>query len=225
MQYEVRGGNLPYIVCQLSRGESLVAETGAMSWFTENIAVETKGRGGLGKMMGRMFSGESMFQNIYSAAKGDGEIAFASKFPGTIHVLELHPGEDFVIQKGAFLASERSVQSEVFFQKKLSAGFFGGEGFIMQRVFGQGAVFLEVDGALEEKVLASGERFYIDTGYLLGMDSSCTMQIEATGNVKSMMFGGEGFFNTVVEGPGRVWLQSMPIAQLAGLFQMGGASR
>lgn len=221
MRYEIKGGNLPYLVCYLENGEGVVTEAGGMAWHSENISVDTKGRGGLGKMFGRAFSGESMFQNIYTAHGGPGEIAFASSFPGMILPVEISSVRELIVQKKAFLASETSVNTEVYFQKKLGAGFFGGEGFIMQRVFGHGLVFLEVDGAIEEKELGVAEKLIIDTGYLLAMDSTCRMDIVSAGNLKSMVFGGEGFFNTVISGPGKVYLQSMPINKLMSLMNFG----
>lgn len=218
MKYEIKGDNLPYVICYLENGESIVSESGAMAWHSPNMEVETKGRGGLGKMFGRAFSGESMFQNIYTARSGQGEIAFASSFPGLILAINIDASNELIVQKKAFLASEESVETEVTFQRKLGAGFFGGEGFIMQRVYGNGIVFLEVDGSIEERELASGERIIIDTGYLLAMDSTCSMDIIKAGNMKSMLFGGEGLFNTVITGPGKVYLQTMPISNLLSLI-------
>lgn len=218
MEYEIKGNNLPYVICYLESGESIVSEAGAMAWHSSNMEVETKGRGGIGKMFGRAFSGESMFQNIYTPRSGRGEIAFASSFPGLILAIDLSGGKDLVVQKRAFLASEVGVDTEIFFQKKLGAGFFGGEGFIMQRLYGNGTAFLEVDGSIEERILASGEKIIIDTGYLLAMDSTCSMDIVSAGNMKSMIFGGEGFFNTVINGPGKVYLQTMPLNHLLSLI-------
>lgn len=218
MQYEVRGGDLPVVVCRLAQGESIVSEAGAMSWYTDGIVVETKGRGGLGKMFGRAFAGEKMFQNIYTAKKGPGEIAFASSFPGSILAYEVSGGNELIVQKKAFLASEEGVETEVFFQRKLGTGFFGGEGFIMQRLYGRGLAFLEIDGSLQLYELEAGQRLIVDTGYLVAMSTTCSMDIQSTGNMKTMFFGGEGIFNTVVTGPGKVYLQTMPINKLFGLF-------
>ncbi|MGF0040566.1 TIGR00266 family protein [Peptoniphilaceae bacterium SGI.131] len=222
MQYEVRGGDLPVVVCRLAQGESVVSEAGAMSWYTDGIAVETKGRGGLGKMFGRAFSGEKMFQNIYTARSGPGEIAFASSFPGSILAYEVSPANELIVQKRAFLASEESVETEVSFQRKIGVGFFGGEGFIMQRLYGKGLAFLEIDGSLQLYELEAGQKLIIDTGYLVAMSPTCSIDIQSTGNMKTMFFGGEGFFNTVVTGPGKVYLQTMPISKLFGLFPSTG---
>lgn len=178
--------------------------------------METTTGGGIGKMFGRVFSGESMFINRYTAQGGTGLIAFASSFPGDIRAFEIAPGQEIVAQKSAFLASTAGVEMSVFFQKRISSGFFGGEGFIMQRLSGNGTVFLEFDGHIKEYELAPGQQIVVDTGYLAAMTAGCSIDIQTVPGVKNMLFGGEGIFNTVITGPGRVWLQSMPVAQLAG---------
>ena len=178
--------------------------------------METTG-GGIGKMFGRMFSGESMFTNTYTAQQ-DGEIAFASSFPGEILAINLTPGKSIIAQKKAFLACEPGVEMSVFFQKKFGKGLFGGEGFIMQKFTGSGLVFLEVDGAIKEYVLAPGEKKVMDTGHLVMMDDTCKMDIERIAGVKNALFGGEGLFNTVVTGPGKIVIQTMPISKAAGVI-------
>ena len=180
------------------------------------FTMETTG-GGIGKMFGRMFSGESMFTNTYTAQQ-DGEIAFASSFPGQILAINLTPGKSIIAQKKAFLACEPGVEMSVFFQKKFGKGLFGGEGFIMQKFTGSGLVFLEVDGAIKEYVLAPGEKKVMDTGHLVMMDETCKMDIERISGVKNALFGGEGLFNTVVTGPGRIVIQTMPISKAAGVI-------
>lgn len=209
------GEPLPVVICDVDAGQSLISEKGAMSWMSPNMLMETQGTGGLGKMMGRMFSGESMFQNKYTAQGGPGQIAFASSFPGSIKALNIAPGNEMVVQKTAFLASETSVELSVFFQKRLGAGFFGGEGFIMQRLSGQGTAFIEIDGYVCEYTLAQGQSMIVDTGYLAALDASCSIDIKTVGGVKNALLGGEGLFNTVVTGPGRIWLQTMPISNVA----------
>ena len=216
MQYEIIGGNLPAVLCRLTRGEKLICEAGGMSWMDGVFTMETTG-GGIGKMFGRMFSGESMFTNTYTAQQ-DGEIAFASSFPGQILAINLTPGKSIIAQKKAFLACEPGVEMSVFFQKKFGKGLFGGEGFIMQKFTGSGIVFLEVDGAIKEYVLAPGEKKIMDTGHLVMMDDTCKMDIERIAGVKNALFGGEGLFNTVVTGPGRIVIQTMPIAKAAGII-------
>ena len=214
MQYKIIGDNFPTVICNLNAGEKMITESGAMAWMSPNMKMETVG-GGVKKALGRMFSGDTLFQNHYTAQGGPGEIAFASSFPGKIVPIELKPGMEFIVQKSAFLASETGVNLDIFFRKKLGAGLFGGEGFIMQKLSGQGICFIEIDGALHEYTLAAGQSIVIDTGYLAGMDATCTMDIQSVPGVKNMLLGGEGIFNTVVHGPGRVLLQSMPINAVA----------
>ncbi|MBQ9374277.1 MAG: TIGR00266 family protein [Oscillospiraceae bacterium] len=214
MQYTILGNDLPVVTCNLAPGESMITERGSMSWMSPNMKMETAA-GGLGKAFGRMFSGEAIFQNIYTAQGGPGMIAFASSFPGSIRAVQITPGRDVIAQKAAFLASERSVELSVHFQKKLGAGFFGGEGFIMQRLSGSGIAFLEIDGAAIEYDLAPGQQMIVDTGYLAMMDATCSMDIQTVPGLKNKFFGGEGFFNTVITGPGRIVLQTMPISGVA----------
>ncbi len=199
----------------MEANEMMITEKGAMSWMSPNMKMETVG-GGMGKMFGRMFSGESMFVNHYTAMGGPGMIAFASSFPGSIRAFDIKPGQDIICQKTAFLASTSKVELSVFFQKKASAGFFGGEGFIMQKLSGDGVAFVEFDGYIKEYQLSAGQSIVVDTGYLAAMDASCSIEIQKVPGVKNMLFGGEGVFNTVITGPGRVLLQSMPIGQMAG---------
>ena len=146
-------------------------------------------------------------------------IAFASSFPGSIRAFEIAPGQEIVAQKKAFLASSSGVELSVFFQKKIGSGLVGGEGFIMQKLSGQGMAFLEFDGFVKEYDLQPGQQMIIDTGYLAAMTASCSMDVQSVSGLKNMFFGGEGFFNTVVTGPGHIWLQTMPVFQLAGALR------
>ena len=214
MQYTVLGNDLPAVSCNLAPGESMITERGSMCWMSPNMQMETAA-GGLGKAFGRMFSGEAIFQNIYTAQGGPGMIAFASSFPGSIRPIQIGPGREVIAQKSAFLASERGVQLSVHFQKKLGAGLFGGEGFIMQRLSGNGIAFLEIDGAAIEYDLQPGQQMIVDTGYLAYMDATCFMDIQTVPGLKNKLFGGEGLFNTVITGPGRIVLQTMPISGVA----------
>lgn len=214
MRYEITGTPLPVATCYLANGESIKTQQGAMSWMSPNMEMSTNAGGGLGKMFSRALSGESMFQNVYTARGGEGMIAMASAFPGDIKAINVS-AMPIVAQKSAFMASEAGVNMEIFFQKKIGAGFFGGEGFIMQKFTGQGIVFLEFDGSIIEKQLAPGEVMLIDTGCLAAMEATCSIDIQMVSGVKNVLFGGEGFFNTRVTGPGKVWLQSMPVSSLA----------
>lgn len=213
MKYELKGGSFPVVVCQLADGEKMVTEKGSMVWMSPNMEMGTAG-GGLGKMFSKAFSGESMFQNIYTA-RGAGMIAFGSSFPGCILPLDIQPGRDYIMQKQAFLAAEESVELSIHFNKKLGAGFFGGEGFIMQRLSGHGTAFVEVDGELVEYTLAPGQSMMIDTGNVLGFESTVSIDIQQVKGLKNKLLGGEGFFNTVLTGPGKIWLQTMPISGVA----------
>lgn len=215
MRYEIHGEPLPVVVCYVSPGETLVTERGSMSWMTPSMKMETSTNGGIGKALGRMLSGDSIFQNKYTAAGEEGMIAFASSFPGSIRALDIAPGNNMIVQKSAFLASEEDVTLSLHFQKKLGSGLFGGEGFIMQKLSGRGTAFIEIDGSAMEYELLSGQSMVIDTGYLAAMSESCSMEIQTVPGVKNMIFGGEGVFNTVVTGPGKIILQTMPISNVA----------
>ena len=205
---------MPVVICDLEAEETMITEKGAMSWMTPNMKMETSG-GGAGKMLGRMFSGESLFQNRYTSQGGAGQIAFASSFPGSILAFEIAPGKEIICQKSAFLASEAGVELSVAFQKKLGSGFFGGEGFIMQRLSGNGMAFVEIDGHVKEYTLEAGQTMVIDTGYLAAMENTCKMDIVTVKGLKNKLLGGEGFFNTVVSGPGKIYIQTMPVNQMA----------
>lgn len=215
MDYEIQGKPYPVAIMNLEAGESVVCQRGAMTWMSSNMEMQTKG-GGIGKMLGRALSGDSMFQNTYTAKGGPGMIAFASTVPGEIMEIEMAPGRDIVAQKSAFLASSPSVSFEMFFQKKLGAGFFGGEGFIMQRFSGTGTLLLEIDGSLISYELQAGQSMLVDTGNLAAMDATCSIDIQTVKGIGNMLLGGEGLFNTKVTGPGRVWMQTMPLSNLAG---------
>ncbi len=213
MNYKIEGGNLPVLLVQLEAGEQMVCEGGSMSWMDDEIEMKTEG-GGVGKMFGRMFTGESLFQNRYVANRA-GEIAFASSFPGSIRAIEVTPDKPVIAQKSAFLASYGNIDISVFFQKKLKAGVFGGEGFLMQKFSGNGIVFIEIDGSAVEYDIPAGDCKIIDTGYLACMDGTCSIDTRTVKGVKNVLFGGEGLFNTVVNGPGHIVLQTMPIVKTA----------
>ena len=211
MQYNIIGGSFPVVECRVEQGEPMITEKGSMVWMSPNMEMKTSGAGGLG----RMFSGESMFQNVYTAEGGPGEISFASSFPGSILALQITPDKPIIVQKRAFLACEPTVELSVYFQKKFGAGLFGGEGFIMQKLSGSGMAFIEIDGHAVEYELKAGEEKILATGYLAMMDATCSMDIVTVAGLKNKLLGGEGFFNTVVKGPGKVIVQTMPAAKLA----------
>ena len=197
MRYEIKGTPFPVVICQLENGEQMVTERGSMVWMSPNMEMQTHG-GGLGRMFSKMFSGESMFQNIYTA-HGAGMIAFGSSFPGQIKEIAITPGHDMILQKSAFLAAVPGVELSIHFNQRLGAGLFGGEGFIMQRLSGSGMAFAEIDGTLVEYDLQPGQQ----------------MEIRQVPGMKNKLLGGEGLFNTVLTGPGRIWLQTMPISGVA----------
>ncbi len=219
MRYEILGDTLPVVICHLENGESMINEGGSMSWMSPNMHMQTTSNGGVGKALGRMFAGERIFQNIYTAQGGPGMIAFASSFPGSIKPFQIAPGQEIVFQKSAFLAGESGVTLSVHFNKKLGAGLFGGEGFIMQKVSGSGIAFAEFDGHVVEYDLAAGQQIVVDTGHLAAMDARCSMDIQTVKGAKNVLFGGEGLFLTNITGPGRVWLQTMPLSNVAAVLR------
>ena len=215
IRYEIEGGHLPVVICYPQAGQTLCTESGAMSWMSANMHMDTNTGGGLKKAFGRLLSGESIFLNEYTAMNGEGMIAFASSFPGSIIPYQVTPGNGIIVQKRGFLAMEKGLELSMFFQKKLGKGFFGGEGFIMQRISGNGMVFLEIDGHCKTYELRAGQSIIVDTGYLAAMSESCTMDIETVKGAKNIFLGGEGLFHTRITGPGRVYLQSMPVIHTA----------
>ena len=215
IRYEIEGGSLPVVICYPEQGQSLCTESGAMSWMSPNMRMDTNTGGGFRKALGRMFSGESVFLNEYTAEGGRGMIAFASSFPGSIIPCQVTPGNGIIVQKRSFLAMEKGLDLSVAFQKRLGKGLFGGEGFIMQRITGNGLVFLEIDGYCKKYELRAGQSILVDTGYLAAMSESCTMDIQAVQGAKNIFLGGEGLFHTRVTGPGTVYLQSMPLSHTA----------
>ncbi len=217
MNYEIKGDTFPVLICHLQRGEGVVTQGGGMSWMSPQIKMSTSS-GGFSKAIGRMFSGESAFYNIYKAQQ-DGEfIAFAASMPGTIQAFEISHGNEMIFQKSAFLASEEGVETSVHFSKKFGAGLFGGEGFIMQKISGQGLVFAEFDGHVEKYELERGQKIIVDTGNLAAMSATCSLDTVEVQGLKNVIFGGEGLFNTVITGPGTVWLQTMTAADLANVI-------
>ena len=213
MQYEIMGGAFPVVVCRLETGEQMRTEKGSMVWMDPVMQMETKG-GGVGKMLGKLVSGESMFQNIYTA-QAPGMIAFGSSFPGKILPIQIAPGQELIVQKMGFLASEMGVDLSVFFNQKLGGGFFGGEGFIMQKLSGQGMAFIECDGEFMQYQLAPGQSMIVDTGNVLAFSAGVTLEVNRVKGAKNIVFGGEGLFNTKLTGPGTIWLQTMPLANVA----------
>lgn len=215
MKYEVKGEPFPVVVCNMGANESVKCQAGAMAWMTPNMEMKTQS-GGLGKMFGKALTGEALFENVYTAQGGEGMIAFTTGVPGKILAVSLEGGKTIVAQKKSFLASSTTVEMETTFQKKFGAGLLGGEGFVMQKFSGSGDLFLEIDGSMIEYDLAPGQVMLVDTGSLAVMEGTVQMDIETVkGGLGNKLVGGEGFFNTKLTGPGKIWLQTMPVSQLA----------
>ena len=225
MEAKIVGDMLPAVVCKLKKGESVITENGGMSWMDDSLEMKTTTNGGIMKGIGRAFAGESIFMNVYTANEDDAEIAFSSSFPGQILEFDLKEGETIIAQKRAFLCSEKTVDIKMQFRKKLGAGFFGGEGFIMQKITGPGKVYLEIDGNVIKRELKEGEKIKVDNGYVAAMTQDVKLDIETVKGVKNILFGGEGLFVTSLKGPGTVYLQTMPVSKLASLLYLGGAQR
>lgn len=215
MRYEIEGGNLPVVICYPEAGQTLCTERGSMSWMSPNMEMQTNTGGGIKKALGRLFAGESIFLNEYTPRNGSGMIAFASSFPGSIIPFEVTPDNGIIVQKRGFLAMEKGLNLSVYLQERIGTGFFGGEGFIMQKITGSGLAFIEIDGHCKEYQLAADESMIVDTGYVAAMSESCTMDIQSVKGVKNALFGGEGIFHTRITGPGKVYIQSMPVINTA----------
>ena len=216
MQYRIEGGSLPAVIINLNPGETIVSEVGGRTWSRGPILTETKG-GSAGKAFGRLLTGESLFMSHYTA-QGPAEIAFTSSFPGRIVARELQAGQSVICQKSAFLCATAGVELSAYVQKKIGAGLVGGEGFIMQKVTGPGLAFFEFDGYCPEYDLAPGEELTCDTGVLAMMDETCTMDVRMVKGAKNLLLGGEGLVDTVIIGPGKVFLQTMTDADIAKLI-------
>ncbi|MDL2235201.1 TIGR00266 family protein [Christensenellaceae bacterium OttesenSCG-928-L17] len=216
MQYRIFGDNLPAVEIQLNPGESIYTESGGMSWMSEGMQMETNAKGGVMKGLGRMLTGESFFMATFTASRPGDSITVASSFPGHILALDLSDGREYVCQKDSFLCAQPTVTLSTEVVKGLKGGLFGGEGFFLQRLRGSGMVFLEIDGSCKELLLAPGERIKVDTSHVALYEASVRYSAEMVKGFKNVLFGGEGLFLTTLEGPGRVWLQTMTIASFAG---------
>ena len=215
MEYEIKGGAFPIVVCKLQKGERMKDESGSMAFMSSGVKMDTNTGGGVLKGLGRAISGNSFFINTFVAEKDNQEIGFASNFPGKVIPIKLDGANSIIGQKRSFLASEDSVEIDMYFQKNLGTGIFGGEGFILQKVTGNGMLFLEIDGEVIERYLEPGEVLFVDQGHIAAMDESIDFDIERIKGAKNWLFGGEGVFFAKLVGPGRVWVQTMPITKLA----------
>ncbi|MCL2226538.1 MAG: TIGR00266 family protein [Oscillospiraceae bacterium] len=214
MNHNIIGGSFPVLICQLNKGEKMVTQRGGMSWRTADIEMETNTTGGVLKGLKRSLAGGSIFLNHYTAYSDNQEIAFGLSFPGEIKTFELSGGKEIVAQKNAFIACTENIDIDIFFNRKLGAGLFANEGFILERLSGEGIVFIEIDGSSKEYNLAPGEKLVIDCGYLAAMEPTVTFSIETVKGLKNIAFGGEGLFLGNLTGPGKVWLQTLPVTGL-----------
>lgn len=215
MEYEITGGSFPTVICTLNKGETMKDETGAMAFMTSQIKMETNTGGGLLKGLGRAISGDTVFLNFFTAEADNQRIAFSSCYPGKIMPIHLDGTNTIIGEKNAFLAAEDSVDIDIYFKKNLGVGLFGGEGFVLQKFTGTGTLFLEIDGEVVEHDLAPGEHLLINQGHIAAMEDTVEFNIERVKGAKNMIFGGEGLFFTKITGPGKVWIQTMPVSKLA----------
>ncbi len=215
MRYEIKGGMLPSLDVHLEAGESVYTERGGMAWMKGDLVMETSTRGGLMAGLGRALAGESLFMTSYKAQSANAMVTFTPEAPGTILAFNLQAGQSLICQKDAFMAGQESVTVEMHFRRKLGTGFFGGEGFILQKITGPGVVWLEISGDVRDYVLEAGEVMRIDPGHIALYEPSVTYDIESVKGVKNVLFAGEGLFLASLKGPGHIWLQSMPISNLA----------
>lgn len=214
MEYEIKGGSFPIVICKLQKGETMKNETGAMAFMSSDMKMDTNTGGGLLKGLGRALSGDTIFLNFFTAQSDNQQIGFAARTPGKIMPIRLNGSNTIIGQKNAFLAAEDGVNLDIYFRNKLGAGIFGGEGFVLQKFTGTGIVFLEIDGEVIEHDLQPGEKLLVDPGHIAAMEESVDFDIERVKGAKNILFG-EGLFFARLQGPGKVWIQTMPLSKLA----------
>lgn len=215
MQHTIEGNVFPTLEVQLNKGESIYTQAGAMAWMSEGLSMSTSTRGGLMAGLGRALAGESLFMTTYSCDTASGWVVFTPQAPGRIMEFTLGSGQSLICQKDTFLCAEQGVTIEMHFRKRLGAGFFGGEGFILQKISGPGSVFLEIPGEVHERTLASGEKILIDPGHIAFFEPTVKYDINMVKGLKNVLFAGEGLFLATLSGPGKIWLESMPLSNLA----------
>lgn len=215
MKHTIRGTTLPVVDVELSKGDKVYTESGGMAWMSPNIEMSSNLTGGIFKSIKRLFSGESLFMVNYECSEGTGLVTFCSEFPGKILPINLDQGQSIICQRDAFMLAQENVDLKMEFVKKIGVGFFGGEGFFLQRITGPGMAFLEIAGEITEYELKEGQSLKVDPGYIAAFQSSVDYDIVRVKGIKNMFFGGEGIFLAHLSGPGKVWLQSMPLSNLA----------
>jgi len=216
MEYKIHGTVMQALEITLARGESVYTESGGMAWMSDGIAMKTSSRGGLGKALGRVLAGESFFLTTYTCEAPQGTITFTPESPGKVIPLNLKAGHSMIAQKDAFMCAEESVELAMHFRKRLGTGLFGGEGFILQKLTGPGLAFVEIAGEVQMVELAAGQRLKIDPGHIAMYEPTCDYDVEMVKGVMNWIGGGEGLFLATVAGPGKVWLQTLPLSNLAG---------
>ena len=219
MQPQIIGTTMPVLEIILQPNESVISESGELSWMSSSIQMTTHtqmgGGGGLFGVLRRVAGGGSIFMTEYRAIGSAGEVAFATKLPGHILPVEIGAGEEYMVHRHGFLCATPQVQIGVGFQQSLGAGIFGGDGFLLQRVHGQGTAWLELSGELIQRELRAGETLFVHPGHVGAFQSSVSFQITRVPGIKNLIFGGDGIFLAALTGPGKIWLQTLPIAQLA----------
>lgn len=216
LRYQIIGTTLQAVVIELNPGQTIYSEAGSMSWMGSNVTMQATSGGGLGKVLGRLLTGESLFVVDYTSTGGTGIVAFSNDFPGKVLPIQLGPGQSVIVQKSSFMCAEKSVQMAIHWQKRLGAGLFGGEGFLLQRLTGPGLFFAELDGEIVEYNLEAGQELKVDPGHVAMFEPSVGFDVEMVRGITTILFGGEGLFLARLRGPGRVWLQTMPMANLVG---------
>lgn len=215
VQYRIEGTTLPVLTVTLNPGERIYSSSGGMSWMTQQVEMDTNAGGGIGKMFKRALSGESLFIVDYYVDGGAGEVSFSAEFPGKIVDLHLEDGQSMIVQKDSFMCAEKQVDLDLHFRKRLGAGLFGGEGFMLQRLTGPGVAWVNFDGEIVEKELQAGEVLRVDTGHVAMFEPTVDFDIQVMRGFKNILLGGEGLFLATLRGPGKVWLQTMPMDKLA----------
>ena len=215
MQYKISGTLMESVDIHLKQGESIYSESGGMAWMRGSFEMDTSTRGGLGAGLGRMLAGEFLFLTTYTCKSPDGLITFTPEVPGKVIDLVLTAGQSLICQKDAFMCAEETVKIEMHFRKKLGAGLFGGEGFILQKISGPGTAFVEIPGEVRIIELGTGEKMQVDPGHIAMFEPTVDYDITAVKGLKNVLFAGEGLFLATLKGPGKVWLQSLPLSNLA----------
>lgn len=215
LKYHILGTIQQTLAVELQSGQTIFSDTGAMSWMTATATMSTKTGGGLGGMFKRAVSGATVFIIDFTVAGGPGQVAFTTDFPGKILPIELEAGQSIILHKHAFLCAEKSVTLDVFFTRKLGAGLFGGEGFILQKLTGPGIAFAELDGDAVEYQLQPNQVMKVEPGHVAMFEGTVAFDIEMIKGMTNILFGGEGLFLATLKGPGRMWLHSLAVTKMA----------